>query len=148
MTEHENVTPKVFVKEMEVRDYECDMADGVNNSVYYQYFEHARHSLLKDGGIDFAELARQRIGLIVARAEIDYKKSLVSGDKFKVHTIIRKLSRIRFEFSQEIYRLPDNALIATAKIVGLPINSEGKPKITPEMEELIMPLCSPLENDK
>lgn len=47
---------------MEVRDYECDLADGVNNSVYMNYLEHARHMLLKQGGIDFAALARQKIG--------------------------------------------------------------------------------------
>jgi len=52
---------KEHVIHMEVRDYECDMADGVNNSVYLNYFEHARHSMLKTRGIDFAELARKKL---------------------------------------------------------------------------------------
>lgn len=145
MTEHTSAILKKHEQEMEVRDYECDMADGVNNSVYYNYFEHARHSMLKAGGIDFAELARQRIGLIVARAEIDFKRSLVSGDKFKITTVIRRISKIRFEFSQEIFKLPDLTLIASAKVIGLPIDPSGKPKLTPDLEALILPMLSEVE---
>lgn len=136
---------KIFEKEFEVRDYECDMADGVNNSVYYNYLEHARHSLLKEGGIDFAELARKHIGLVIRRAEIEFLRSLVSGDKFVVRTSVRKISKIRFEFSQDIYRLPDNRHILTAKILGIPINPEGKPMLTPELESLVLPLLSEID---
>lgn len=136
---------KLFEINMEVRDYECDMADGVNNSVYYNYFEHARHSMLKAAGIDFAELARRRIGLVVARAEMDFKRSLLSGDKFVVKTIVRRISRLRFEFTQNIYRLPDNQHMVEAKIIGTPINSEGRPSLAPELESLVTPLLSPLQ---
>lgn len=139
--------PIVFEKEMEVRDYECDLADGVNNSVYYNYFEHARHSALKAGGIDFAELARQRIGLVVARAEMDFMRSLMSGDRFTVKTVIRRISKLRFEFTQDIYRLPDNQHMVKAKILGTPINAEGKPRLSPELEALVAPLLSPLESE-
>ena len=47
----------VFVLDMEVRDYECDLQGVVNNSVYQNYLEHTRHKYLKSTGIDFAELA-------------------------------------------------------------------------------------------
>ncbi|MES2826400.1 MAG: acyl-CoA thioesterase [Pseudomonadota bacterium] len=127
---------------MDVRDYECDMAGVVNNSVYLNYLEHARHSMLKAGGIDFADLARQRIGLVVTRAEVDYVRSLVSGNQFVVKTSIRRVSKLRFEFSQDIFRLPDNLPIIKAKITGTPINAEGKPRITPELETLIVAMCS------
>jgi len=146
MTDEIKISPIVFQKEMEVRDYECDLADGVNNSVYYNYFEHARHCALKAGGIDFAELARQRIGLVVARAEMDFMRSLMSGDKFVVKTIIRRISKLRFEFTQDIYRLPDNQHMVKAKILGTPINAEGKPRLSPELEALVAPLLSPLED--
>lgn len=146
MTDEIKISPIVFEKEMEVRDYECDLADGVNNSVYYNYFEHARHCALKAGGIDFAELARQRIGLVVARAEMDFMRSLMSGDKFIVKTIIRRISKLRFEFTQDIYRLSDNQHMVKAKILGTPINAEGKPRLSPELEALVAPLLSPLED--
>ena len=54
-----------FTLEMAVRDYECDLQGVVNNAVYQNYLEHARHEYLKDIGIDFAALAAQRINLVV-----------------------------------------------------------------------------------
>jgi acyl-CoA thioester hydrolase len=113
------------------------LADGVKNSVYYNYFEHARHCMLKESGIDFAELARQRIGLVVVRAELDFMRSLMSGDQFVVKTIMRRISKLRFEFEQNIYRMPDMQHMVKAKILGTPINAEGKPKLSPELEALV-----------
>jgi acyl-CoA thioester hydrolase len=131
----------VFECVMEVRDYECDLADGVNNSVYMNYLEHARHTLLKQGGIDFAALARQKIGLVIMRAEIDFKRSLMSGDQFVVRSRVRRESKLRFEFHQDIYRLRDELLMVKAVITGVPINAEGRPKIPAELEPLIVALC-------
>ncbi len=56
-----------------VRDYECDLQGVVNNAVYQNYLEHARHVFLKEQGIDFAALAREGVNLVVIRAELDYK---------------------------------------------------------------------------
>ena len=139
-----NVEIKEHKITLDVRDYECDMADGVNNSVYYNYLEHARQSMLKSGGIDFAELARQRIGLVIVKAEIDFVRSLTSGDRFIVKTKIYRASKLRFEFHQEIYKEADSQLIVRAKITGTPINSSGRPKLTPELEALIIPMCQSL----
>lgn len=44
--------------DFEVRDYECDMSNIVNNSVYLNYLEHTRHKFLKSMGIDFAAWAK------------------------------------------------------------------------------------------
>ena len=68
---------EIFTLDFKVRDYECDMQGIVNNSVYQNYLEHARHEYLLAKGIDFAELARQKINLVVLRAELDYKLPLV-----------------------------------------------------------------------
>ncbi len=70
-----------FSLEMAVRDYECDLQGVVNNAVYQNYLEHARHEYLKSIGIDFAALAAQKINLVVVRVEIDYKASLTSGER-------------------------------------------------------------------
>jgi acyl-CoA thioester hydrolase len=138
-----NSTPISSIHEctLEVRDYECDMADGVNNSVYFNYLEHARHSMLKQYGIDFAELARQKVGLVIARAEIDFVKSLVSGDTFCIRTAVTRVSKLRFEFFQEIIKVQDSSVVLKAKITGVPINAAGKPRLTPELEKLVVVMC-------
>ena len=40
--------------EFSVRDYECDLQGIVNNAVYQNYYEHARHQFLLGKKVDFA----------------------------------------------------------------------------------------------
>ena len=113
--------------EFKVRDYECDMQGVVNNGVYQNYLEHARHEFLQSRGIDFAETARAGINLVVIRAELDYKNSLVSGDMFVVRSRVAQSTRLKFEFQQDIYRLPDERLMLVARITGTSVNADGRP---------------------
>ena len=75
--------------EFKVRDYECDMQGVVNNGVYQNYLEHARHEFLRSRGIDFARLTEEGVNLVVIRAELDYRKSLTSNDSFVVRSRVR-----------------------------------------------------------
>ena len=113
--------------ELKVRDYECDIQGVVNNSVYQNYLEHARHEFLLESGINFAELARNKINLVVVRAEIDYKFPLQSGERFWIGTNLHQASKVRFEFLQDIYRSSDNKLIIRGKITGTSVNEKGRP---------------------
>ena len=126
-----------FRLDFQVRDYECDLQGVVNNSVYQNYLEHARHEFIKSLGLDFAELARQQINLVVVRAELDYKKPLTSGDTFWVNTRVERISPLRFAFLQDIYRLPDNDLVLQGKIIGTALNQRGRPKLPPQLAECL-----------
>ena len=125
----------VFSLTMAVRDYECDLQGVVNNAVYQNYLEHARHEYLKSIGIDFAALAARKINLVVVRAEIDYKVSLTSGDAFVVELRPEQLSPVRIGFHQEIYRLPDRKLAIKALVTGTALNERGRPQVLPELAE-------------
>jgi acyl-CoA thioester hydrolase len=118
--------------EFKVRDYECDMQGVVNNGVYQNYLEHARHEFLQSHGINFAEVTAAGINLVVTRAELDYKNSLVSNDLFVVRSLVRQVSRVRFEFQQDVFRLPDETLMLAARITGTSLNRQGRPFV-PEM---------------
>ena len=118
--------------EFKVRDYECDMQGVVNNGIYQNYLEHARHEFLQARGINFAEVTESGINLVVIRAELDYKISLKSNDTFVVRSLVRQISRVRFEFQQDIFKLPDEKLILAARITGTSLNTKGRPFL-PEM---------------
>jgi len=126
-----------FSLDMDVRDYECDIQGIVNNAVYQNYLEHARHEYLKQVGVNFAELARNGINLIVVRAELDYKQPLRSGDKFRVALTLQRESKIRFVFHQDIIRLADEKIMVKGKIIGTALNSKGRPAIPMEIEKLM-----------
>ena len=73
-----------FSVDFTVRDYELDMQGIVNNSVYQNYLEHARHEYLHFHGIDFANLTERGVILVVKHISMDFKNSLKSKDQFKV----------------------------------------------------------------
>lgn len=123
--------------QMAVRDYECDMQGVVNNAVYQNYLEHARHEFLKVHGIDFAALARAGINLVVVRAELDYRGSLTSGNHFVVRTRMEQLSRLKFAFHQRIVREPDGKEMISAVITGTGVNAQGRPFMPPELLPLM-----------
>jgi len=127
------VESKNFCLEMAVRDYECDLQGVVNNAVYQNYLEHARHEYLKTLGIDFAALTAQGINLVVTRVEIDYKTSLTSGDAFVVEVAMERASPVRITFLQTIYRQPDHKLVVKAQVTGTAVNASGRPKLPPEL---------------
>jgi len=112
--------------EFAVRDYECDLQGIVNNAVYQNYYEHARHQFLLGKNIDFALLHEKGIDLIVSRVEIDYKYSLRSGDKFIVTVTTHREGYLRLIFVQDIYKLPENKLVSHAKVTGVGLN-RGRP---------------------
>ncbi|MCZ2720285.1 acyl-CoA thioesterase [Marinomonas sp. 15G1-11] len=125
------------ITNFEVRDYECDIQGIVNNSVYQNYLEHARHKFLKSKGINFTELAKNNINLVVIRAELDYKSPLISQDEFIISTHMVKTSKIKFAFHQTITRLSDNALILQAIVTGTSINEKGKPIRFSDLDDLV-----------
>jgi acyl-CoA thioester hydrolase len=126
-----------FTIEMAVRDYECDLQGVVNNAVYQNYLEHARHEYLKEIGIDFAALSAQGVNLVVTRVEIDYKFSLTSGDRFVIEVRLERISPVRIGFRQDIYRLPDRKEVVRALVIGTALNQKGRPQLPEALKEIL-----------
>lgn len=129
--------------EFDVRDYECDLQGIVNNAIYQHYLEHARHQFLLRIGMDFAALSREGCNLVVIRIEIDYKMPLRSGDKFVVCSNLERLSRLRFVFLQDIFRLPERTPIIQAKVFGTSIDTRGRPKLFADVEAVLAKYATP-----
>lgn len=127
--------------DFQVRDYECDLQGHVNHAVYLHYLEHCRHQYLKEYGLDFAELVQRGINLVVIKAEIDYKRSLRSGDHFRVGLILERVSPLRYRFLQDIYRLADQQLVLKGRIVGTGVNARGRPELPRELRQALEQLA-------
>ena len=126
-----------FSLEMAVRDYECDLQGVVNNAVYQNYLEHARHEYLKSIGIDFAALTAQGINLVVTRVELDYKTSLTSGDRFVVEVRLERISPVRIGFRQDIYRLPERKVVIKGLVTGTALNAKGRPQLPEALKDIL-----------
>jgi len=125
--------------ELTVRDYELDMQGIVNNSVYQNYLEHARHEFLHHQGIDFADLTERGVILVVKSIAMDFKNSLRSKDKFKVIVETYKDGHLKLIFKQTIIRLSDNKVALTANVTGVCLINGRlvKPEAIPEINNFL-----------
>ncbi len=117
---------QVFEIKMTVRDYECDLQGIVNNAVYQNYLEYARHRFLKEIGLSFAQWHNEGKDAIVIRTELDYKKSLRPDDEFVIRLGVVKNGNLKVDFLQEVVRLKDDAVCLKARVSTVVI-SNGKP---------------------
>ena len=121
----------VFETEMMVRDYECDIQGIVNNAVYQNYLEHARHLFLHDIGLNFTKLHDDGIDAVITRIQMNYKLPLKPRDEFVVKLGMHKQGRIRFVFDQVIVRKADGKLVLEAQVATV-LTRNGRP-IAPDL---------------
>jgi acyl-CoA thioester hydrolase len=127
----------IFELPFKVRDYECDIQGIVNNAVYQNYLEHARHEFLEYVGLNFAKMHDEGIDAMVIRIEIDYKFPLKSGEEFVVKLKTAREGNLKFIFFQDIYRLSDQKPIVKGKVVAVCVNNaNGRPVAPPELVEV------------
>ena len=108
-----------FIMDMEVRDYELDCEQIVNNANYLHYMEHTRHKFCADAGLSFIEMHKRGIDAVVRKIEIEYKASLRGGDSF-ISCLRLERRGPRFIFHQDIMK-SDGTMCAqgTATVVVL-----------------------------
>lgn len=116
----------IFELEFLVRDYECDLQGIVNNAVYQNYLEHARHEFMQSADVDFAKLHDEGIDPVVTRVELDYKYPLRSQDRFIVCINLHREGRLRFVFDQTIYRVSDEQIMLKGKVTAVFLRN-GRP---------------------
>lgn len=121
----------VFETEMMVRDYECDIQGIVNNAVYQNYLEHARHEFLHEVGLNFTELHDDGIDAVVTSIQMEYKLPLRPRDVFTIKLGMHKQGRVRFVFDQAIVGKVDGKLVLKAQVTGV-LTRNGRP-IAPDL---------------
>jgi acyl-CoA thioester hydrolase len=128
----------VYELVMKVRDYECDIQGIVNNSVYQNYLEHARHEYLLDNNVSFADLHNRGIDAVVARIEMAFKTPLKPGDEFIV-TVNLKKEGVKYVFHQSIFRKADRKLSLKAKVDAVVVVNGKLTASIPEFDALLIP---------
>jgi acyl-CoA thioester hydrolase len=122
-----------------VRSYECDAYNHVNNAVYLNYLEYARHAYLRDNGISIETLRTEGYGLWVARLAIDYRRPAAADDALVILTRPVRKSRIGGVLAQRIIRAGDaregdvraGDTIAEAEVTWVCVDAGGRPARLP-----------------
>ena len=126
----------IFRHRIEVRFRDCDPMGHVNNAVYLTYLEQARFAHWRAvWGFNFEGLPEGAPGVILARAEIDYRRPARYGDLLDVQITLDRIGTTSFAYS---YRIVDqnDEIVAEAKSVQVMYDyAAGRPvPLTDEMK--------------
>jgi len=128
----------MFSIEFKIRDYECDQQGIVNNAVYLNYLQHARHEYGLSTGLDWLELGKKGIDLVIRRAELDYFRPLKPGMMVRVTANPVRKGKFRLYFEQEILILPDEEVAVKALMTAACV-TDGRPAAPPELDKWFGP---------
>lgn len=118
----------IFVHRLDVRFRDCDPMGHANNAVYLTYLEQARFAHWRDvWGMNFERLPPGTPGVILARAEIDYRLPARYGDLLEIRIGLERIGRTSFTYSYEILDA-EGRLVASARSVQVMYDYEvGRP---------------------
>lgn len=102
---------------MLVRGYETDVQGHLNQSVYINYAEHARWSLLQAAGISQSGLIAKGVGPVALETTIRFKRELRVGDEVDVTCDFLMDESKVFRVEQEI-RKTDGTVAAEITATG------------------------------
>tara|TARA_B100001250_G_scaffold401232_1_gene412834 strand:+ start:541 stop:942 length:402 start_codon:yes stop_codon:yes gene_type:complete len=112
--------------------YEDTDAQGV---VYYanylKFFERARTELLRGIGYNQKDLMDEGSIFVVREVEIKFKKPAYLDQKIEIHSQIRKVGKVTFDFSQKVLDDSDILLCNGFIKCGCISMSDFKPKALP-----------------
>lgn len=124
----------VSTYELEVRSYELDVYDHVNNAVYLNWLEHGRSRLLQDKGFNYLSIMDTwGVQFMTVRTEIDYRKALKLGDRAVIETQIERVGNTSITVAHRILPVGQPEPAAEAKVVIVFTSAEtGRPTPVPE----------------
>ncbi len=115
--------------EIQVRYGDLDTLGHVNNALYLTYFELGRVLYFRKYLPTFDTTD---VKFVIARAEIDFKKSITMGDEVILETSLDTVGNTSFTFLHRITNRDGTVIYATGKIVAVSIDENKKPSKVPE----------------
>lgn len=93
-----------YATPIDIRFADMDAFGHVNNAIYLTYFEHARAGYWKE----VVQWNWKALGIILARAEIDYIKQLTVRDRAKVYVRTSRVGNSSFDVQYVLVSIQEN----------------------------------------
>jgi acyl-CoA thioester hydrolase len=123
-----------FVWQLRVYWEDTDAGGVIYHSRYLNFFERARTEWLRTKGINQSKLAEeQNIVFGIRKMDIDFLMAGRMDDELEVTVHSVKLGGASMRFSQDMNRVADGKLIASAEVTAVCLSAGSfKPVRTPE----------------
>lgn len=128
------MTDNVLRTDIQLRYGDLDTLGHVNNAIYLTYFELGRVLFFKRylKAFDAAN-----VSFVIARAEIDFKKSIRMDDSVVLETRLEGVGNTSFTFSHRLVNRDGSVVFSEGRIVAVSIDGNRKPVSVPnEIREL------------
>ena len=120
------------ISRVRVRYAETDKMGVVYYANYLVWFEVGRTDLLRESGWDYREMEKEGYALPVIEAHCTYREPARYDDVLDVRTTGLLLSPVRVQFTYEIVRASDAAMLATGTTIHATLDRAGRPCKLPE----------------
>ena len=115
---------------LEVRGYELDSFNHVNNAVYLNYYEQARWEIMKESGI-IEYFKKSGTFLVVVETVVKYIREIKLFDKLVIKTSIKKENPYLC-FYHEMYQSGSNVKVSKATVKTLLLDEARTPIDIPD----------------
>jgi acyl-CoA thioester hydrolase len=109
-----------------VRFQEIDLMGVVWHGHYVEYFEDGRSAVGRAYGLDYRDFFREGVKAPVVRFEIEYGRSLLPGDTFRIETSLHWSEGVRLNHYYIIKHEPDGLIMARGSTVQLLIDRKDQ----------------------
>ena len=106
-----------------VQPEDIDEMDHVNNAVYLRWVQEVAIAHWRAAA---TESMQTDTLWVVIRHEVDYKNPALRGDELLVETWVGGATRVTFERHTEIFRATDRQLLAKARTLWCPIDTQTR----------------------
>jgi acyl-CoA thioester hydrolase len=105
----------------------------VYHANYLIWFEIGRTDFCRQHGFAYREMeANDGLYIVVAEVRCRYKAPAHYDDEIQVRTRLREARKRVLAFEYEIYRQPDEELLAEGETIHVITDREGRPRILPD----------------
>ena len=116
-----------------VRYAETDQMSVVYYANYLVWFEIGRTDYCRQCGFAYRDMEKEDgLCIIVAEARCRYKAPARYDDDIEVRTCLKEVRRRVLTFNYEIYRKPDDELLAEGETVHVITDLSGRPRALPD----------------
>ena len=113
---------------LQIRYGDLDTLGHVNNAVFLTYFELGRIEFLK---LVSEEFDPAKVGIVIAHAEIDYRRPLLIHDDPVLETEVERIGNKSITFLS-IIREKSGEICAQGRVIAVCINDSGNTIAVPE----------------
>lgn len=118
---------------LRVRYAETDQMGIVYYANYMVWFELGRTDYCREHGFAYREMEEQdKLYIMVAEARCRYKAPAHYDDEIVVRTRLKDVRKRVLVFAYEVYRQPDDELLAEGETVHVVTDFDGRPRALPE----------------